>query len=426
MSCMSLDIMQSGSPNRSSNVSINRSGEVALISRAETASFAGPRRHFLSLQRFSLWLKWHTSVDSSYAFLKASHSSGSPENSEYNINGVRRFSNGVRGPGDELSVGLQQDGATTWLRSRDRGGCGKHKTDRRIARIQTLSSDSPRASDGTANNISVSVPISDIGPDNVKERAVSPLIIETRKRSDKVQYSKLNQMCPTAGQRPPPMSSTLPFLGRSLTSCEERRPDRPAIDAWVCHAAEVHFVFLQVNSLRMGRSSKRKEDVNDTMATKARDAENDVLYVTTHSLTNYHFYISRIAMLLVKKGPDVPQTGTYTRSQFLQVNSLRMGRSSKRKEDVNDTMATKARDAENDVLYVTTHSLTNYHFYISRIAMLLVKKGPDGITLDSKLQWGPHVTAIAGRLSSAAFAVWKIRQLTDVATARLITLTNDH
>ncbi|KAI8440765.1 hypothetical protein MSG28_009095 [Choristoneura fumiferana] len=43
-----------------------------------------------------------------------------------------------------------------------------------------------------------------------------------------------------------------------------------------------------------------------------------------------------------------------------------------------------------------------------------------GITLDSKLQWGPHVTAIAGRLSSAAFAVWKIRQLTDVATARLM------
>ncbi|KAI8422935.1 hypothetical protein MSG28_014038 [Choristoneura fumiferana] len=42
--------------------------------------------------------------------------------------GVRRFSNGVRGPGDELSVGLQQDGATTWLRSRDRGGCEKHKT----------------------------------------------------------------------------------------------------------------------------------------------------------------------------------------------------------------------------------------------------------------------------------------------------------
>ncbi|KAI8433726.1 hypothetical protein MSG28_015714 [Choristoneura fumiferana] len=42
--------------------------------------------------------------------------------------GVRRFSNGVRGPGDELSVGLQQDGATTWLRSRDLGGCGKHKT----------------------------------------------------------------------------------------------------------------------------------------------------------------------------------------------------------------------------------------------------------------------------------------------------------
>ncbi|KAI8423018.1 hypothetical protein MSG28_014106 [Choristoneura fumiferana] len=42
--------------------------------------------------------------------------------------GVKRFSNSVRGLGDELSVGLQQDGATTWLRSRDRGGCEKHKT----------------------------------------------------------------------------------------------------------------------------------------------------------------------------------------------------------------------------------------------------------------------------------------------------------
>ncbi|KAI8439397.1 hypothetical protein MSG28_013200 [Choristoneura fumiferana] len=41
-----------------------------------------------------------------------------------------------------------------------------------------------------------------------------------------------------------PMSSTLPVLGRSLTSCEERRPDHPAIDAWVCHAAEVRLTVV--------------------------------------------------------------------------------------------------------------------------------------------------------------------------------------
>lgn len=43
-----------------------------------------------------------------------------------------------------------------------------------------------------------------------------------------------------------------------------------------------------------------------------------------------------------------------------------------------------------------------------------------GLTLDSKLQWGPHIDALGGRLSSAAFAVRKIRQLTDVTTARLV------
>lgn len=40
-------------------------------------------------------------------------------------------------------------------------------------------------------------------------------------------------------------------------------------------------------------------------------------------------------------------------------------------------------------------------------------------SLDSKLHWGPHIESLAGRLSSAAYAVWKIRQITDVATARL-------
>ena len=43
-----------------------------------------------------------------------------------------------------------------------------------------------------------------------------------------------------------------------------------------------------------------------------------------------------------------------------------------------------------------------------------------GITLDAKLQWGPHVASLSNRLSSAAFAVSKIRQLTDEKTARLV------
>lgn len=43
-----------------------------------------------------------------------------------------------------------------------------------------------------------------------------------------------------------------------------------------------------------------------------------------------------------------------------------------------------------------------------------------GVTLDAKLQWGPHIEALAGKLSSAAFAIRKIRQVTDEATARLV------
>lgn len=49
-----------------------------------------------------------------------------------------------------------------------------------------------------------------------------------------------------------------------------------------------------------------------------------------------------------------------------------------------------------------------------------------GITLDCKLQWGPHIAALAGRLSSAAFAVRKIRNLTDVETARLVYFSYFH
>jgi hypothetical protein len=43
-----------------------------------------------------------------------------------------------------------------------------------------------------------------------------------------------------------------------------------------------------------------------------------------------------------------------------------------------------------------------------------------GLTLDSKLQWGTHISSLAGRLSSAAYAVKRIRQLADVETARLV------
>lgn len=49
-----------------------------------------------------------------------------------------------------------------------------------------------------------------------------------------------------------------------------------------------------------------------------------------------------------------------------------------------------------------------------------------GITLDAKLQWDPHLSLLAGRLSSAAYAVRKIRQLTDIATARLVYFSYFH
>lgn len=49
-----------------------------------------------------------------------------------------------------------------------------------------------------------------------------------------------------------------------------------------------------------------------------------------------------------------------------------------------------------------------------------------GITVDSKLQWGQHISNLAGRLSSAAYAVRKVRQYTDVDTARLVYFSYFH
>lgn len=49
-----------------------------------------------------------------------------------------------------------------------------------------------------------------------------------------------------------------------------------------------------------------------------------------------------------------------------------------------------------------------------------------GITLDNKLQWGPHIDTLSKRLSSAAYAVKKIRLLTDVDTARLVYFSYFH
>lgn len=43
-----------------------------------------------------------------------------------------------------------------------------------------------------------------------------------------------------------------------------------------------------------------------------------------------------------------------------------------------------------------------------------------GITVDNRLQWGPHITTLCSKLSSAAFAVRQIRQFSDVDTARLV------
>ncbi|KAG6439358.1 hypothetical protein O3G_MSEX000706 [Manduca sexta] len=43
-----------------------------------------------------------------------------------------------------------------------------------------------------------------------------------------------------------------------------------------------------------------------------------------------------------------------------------------------------------------------------------------GIILDCKLQWGPHISVLAKKLSAGGFAVDMIRQLTDIETARLV------
>ncbi|RVE47616.1 hypothetical protein evm_007713 [Chilo suppressalis] len=49
-----------------------------------------------------------------------------------------------------------------------------------------------------------------------------------------------------------------------------------------------------------------------------------------------------------------------------------------------------------------------------------------GITIDSKLQWNHHITLLAGKLSSAAYAIRKIRQLTDTETARTVYFSYFH
>lgn len=49
-----------------------------------------------------------------------------------------------------------------------------------------------------------------------------------------------------------------------------------------------------------------------------------------------------------------------------------------------------------------------------------------GLNIDARLQWGPHIEALAGRLSSAAYAVRTIRWLTDEATARLVYFSYFH
>ena len=49
-----------------------------------------------------------------------------------------------------------------------------------------------------------------------------------------------------------------------------------------------------------------------------------------------------------------------------------------------------------------------------------------GITIDSKLQWGPQIEKMSGKLSSAAYAVKTIRRLTDVDTARIVYFSYFH
>lgn len=49
-----------------------------------------------------------------------------------------------------------------------------------------------------------------------------------------------------------------------------------------------------------------------------------------------------------------------------------------------------------------------------------------GLTLDSKLTWAIHINELSGKLSSAAYAVRKIRELSDVKTARIVYFSYFH
>lgn len=49
-----------------------------------------------------------------------------------------------------------------------------------------------------------------------------------------------------------------------------------------------------------------------------------------------------------------------------------------------------------------------------------------GVTLDSKLQWDQHIDCLSKKLSSAAFAVKKVRYITDEATSRLVYFSYFH
>lgn len=49
-----------------------------------------------------------------------------------------------------------------------------------------------------------------------------------------------------------------------------------------------------------------------------------------------------------------------------------------------------------------------------------------GVTIDSSMNWSAHIDSLTGRLSSAAYAVWRIRHITDEATARLVYFSYFH
>jgi hypothetical protein len=49
-----------------------------------------------------------------------------------------------------------------------------------------------------------------------------------------------------------------------------------------------------------------------------------------------------------------------------------------------------------------------------------------GITVDSKLQWSPHIKSLSCKLSSAVYAIKKIRQYADIQTARTVYFSYFH